>query len=502
MVLACCFVLGKPFIPKQVTASDRNKLGFKYSVRSYMNKEWGTGGKSQEKARVTTPDNQISAVPEEDYLFSESIDDLESFGQDSTKVSKESKVAKNKEAIAPKEDDLFGENIDDLESFGQESIKVTKESKVAREESNNKEPTVPKESIPKDDLFGENIDDLESFGQESTKESKVVSEEFNIKEPNVPKESITQVDGTLSSLSFTDLELQNVSLVDVMSDPGNIVFDPSSVDIDESLLAQLDGADTSDEDDELMIDLGDNDKSKDKSTDETIDRRRSSRLRSQNTSQVVKATVTRSRTRSGHVSTDNIENPSAMGKAATSKATAAKEGIRGEEDHSNQATQEYEENVKNDSSPEVKHDVKSSSELIKPSEVITSLTGNAKAPVKQKIVETRPQQEAIPPPSSIFSEPLPASKEIDILDSLLLGQSALHGKQQLNRDKKKKSEYKGEDIRIGAPVVGNIDEYLPPFPGYNYSYSLWNLANAEKKSNFRLLIRSKVCILEVQLLYN
>ena len=498
MVLACCFVLGKPFIPKQVTASDRNKLGFKYSVRSYMNKEWGTGGKSQEKARVTTPDNQISAVPEEDYLFSESIDDLESFGQDSTKVSKESKVAKNKEAIAPKEDDLFGENIDDLESFGQESIKVTKESKVAREESNNKEPTVPKESIPKDDLFGENIDDLESFGQKSTK----VTKDFKVvgEESTVPKESITQVDGTLSSLSFTDLELQNVSLVDVMSDPGIIVFDPSSVDIDESLLAQLDGADTSDEDDELMIDLGDNDKSKDKSTDETIDRRRSSRLRSQNTSQVVKATVTRSRTRSGHVSTDNIENPSAMGKAATSKATAAKDEIKEQENHSNKTAQDYDEN---ESSHEIKDDDRSSPpELIKPTEVTTSVTGNAKVPVKQKIVETRPQQEAIPPPSSIFSEPLPASKEIDILDSLLLGQSALHGKQQLNRDKKKKSEYKGEDIRIGAPVVGNIDEYLPPFPGYNYSYSLWNLANAEKKSNFRLLIRSKVCILEVQLLYN
>jgi len=422
--------IGKPFIPKQVTASDRNKLGFKYSVRSYMNKEWGTEGKSQNSSNITKPDNEISATPEED-LFSESIDELESFGQVSTKAT--------------------------------EAIKEPKVKEEYNEELNNKES--------------------------------------NNKEPDSPKESIAQVDGTLSSLSFTDLELQNVNLVDLMSDPDKIVFDPSTVNVDESLLAQLDGADTSDEDDDLMIDLGDNENAKTESKEKPIDEileRRSSRLRSQNTSQIAKESLTRRRTRSGQVSTENIENLPKKGKAKPSKAKATKEELK--EDNSNSVIQKTAENKKNGSNNEIEHEVKSSPLLIKPTDVTTSTTENSvKAPSKQDSHtphdEILPKQEIIAPQCSIFGQPVQVEKEVDILDSLLIGQSALHGKQQLNRDKKKKSEYNGEDIKLGAPLVGNLDEYLPPFPGYNYSYSLWNLANTEKKSSFRLLIRSKIACL-------
>jgi len=504
--------IGKPFMPKQVTASERNKLGFKYSLRTWMNKDWNTKGQSKLR-RHSSGESRKSPIASPDPV--------------------------------KQNDDLFNASLDDLESFG--------------EVSNTKNLNVANDAHAKKNV----IEDLAGKGDDES------------------DASIGQVDGTVSSLSYHDLDLKNVNLVELLADPNSIVFDPETVDINDKLFCQLDGAVSSDDED-LMIDLGDQDRLSGSSTVETPDRkkgarakpetaqvgveetkgRRSTRLRAQIATpqrkqekttpkqkqekttpkqkqekatphleqEKVNPPRTRTRTRSGSGAdnkpainkkaptkemwlsyTEKVETKSlkeAEGKSLIFKKNEAikdndlpkevetanefeainkkgdfKEDVKEPILNSKDSAESDREQFKNKNCPSVHKD---------PASKKTSHEINSNKTAKDQAHEkhsAQMKQSSANQPQLKETQP----KTGNILDSLLSGQSALHGKAQVNHTKKGKSTYKGEDMKIGAPCIGSIDDYLPPFPGNNYSYSLWNLQNKNKmNSSFGIIIRSKI----------
>ena len=156
-------------MPKQVTASERNKLGFKYSLRTWMNKDWNTKGQSKPR-RHSSGESRKSPIASPDPV--------------------------------KQNDDLFNASLDDLESFG--------------EVSNTKNLNVANDAHAKKNV----IEDLAGKGDDES------------------DASIGQVDGTVSSLSYHDLDLKNVNLVELLADPNSIVFDPETVDINDKLNAK------------------------------------------------------------------------------------------------------------------------------------------------------------------------------------------------------------------------------------------------------------------------
>jgi len=136
-------------------------------------------------------------------------------------------------------------------------------------------------------------------------------------------------------------------------------------------------------------------------------------------------------------------------------------------------------------------------------EVGTGMLKDESETITKEIAEINPKSSSIlpKPPGRTLKNILPKSEpqtEVKppqpsgILDSLLSGQSELLVKEEGRKQEQPRMEYNGEQIRFAAGGL-RVEDFVPPAPGGNVSYRLWNLWSKEKpSSNIRMIVRSKV----------
>jgi len=547
--------IGKPFLSRQVSATDRNKVAYKYSARTVLTKDWGTkgGAKSDMVGNHKNPNVRVEAISDlfkaqaEDDLFDANLEDFESFGESSvTSFKPSSTLGQKLSKSADKTDKADDSNtqqpsvsksrdgvlqVDGTTSSLSGTLSAMSFQDLEMPTLSQTDLRIYADAIVFDpDQVDANLGELRSFGDceptvtssnISTSSDQKLSKRKEIREKAddsnfQPTGSKPHDDGRASSisadLSFPDLEMTTFTQGDLHNCDLAL--------FDDKWLSQLDGAVSSlssDEDDELTIDLGPNStsadgkestvadtnkdvtKENDESEKDTSKGRRSMRLRLQSGNKhptpkkgkkgKEEKTKTRPNQNSSIESDENVvKQEIGTKKVKEEKISSPNQNSSIESDESTAKQQSATKKVKEEKIPSPNENQNSSIESDESTVKQQSVTKKMKQEIGYKDKDKQKQENKKKDNHSNNQQ------NLGILDSLLTGQSALLSKQQTsNRHKKEKKVYKGEEMNFASGHLGSADQYLPPLPGTNYSYRLWNLWNENKQnSNIRIVIRSKV----------
>lgn len=419
--------IGKPFLARSVNATDRNKLAYKYSARTAITKDWGTKGRGK---------NVIAGEHKDPNLRVEAISDL---------------------LAAHAHEDLFDANLEDFESFGESS----------------KPPAKVKSTKTLEQELSKSGDDANMQLEDKLNEQELSNsgDDANMQSEGKLNDDMSQVDGcasalsgTLSAMSFLDLEIPTLTQSDLLNYKDAIIFDPN-LKFDDNWLMQLDGAVTlsDDEDVGLTIDLGPNATSSEDNDSTAVS---------------VESNMNENK--------DNNDSEQGTSQERRSMRLRLQSGSKQPPPPSPKIERNSKAERSRRRAPRNQNCLVESDESKPPAKLCKDETNE---PDKQKEEKEKP---------SIKNENDDATNQsmqnVGILDSLLTGQSALLSKQQTSSYvKKEKRVYKGEEINYAGGHLRSADQFIPPLPGTNFSYRLWNLWNENKQnSQFRIVIRSKV----------